>query len=195
MKTTLKLLTTSVVFTLVTIFTASAQYRFGVAAGANFSNVIGDESSDNGIKLGLHAGLDMEAAINDRYAITAAVLYAVKGTKSNEMDDLSVAINYIEVPLAIKYQFKNGFGLWLGPYFGILTNAKLKYQDETEDVTSSFNDLDAGVKVGVGYRMENGMGVYANYSMGLTNIDHFDNADMENQNSVFGVGLSYFIFN
>ena len=170
-----------------------AQSRFGVSAGANFSDVVGDESSDNIMKIGFHAGLDAEFSINDRYSIAPSVLYTVKGTRSKEFTDLSVNINYIEVPLAIKYETNGGFGFWIGPYFGILTSATLKYDNEDTDVSKDFNDLDAGVKLGIGYRMKNGLGVYTNYALGITNIDHFDNADLENQNSVFGLGLSYLI--
>lgn len=193
MKTTIKSLLSVVALIIGVSLSATAQFRFGVTAGANFSDVVGDESSDNIMKIGFHAGLDAEFSINDRYSIVPSVLYTVKGTKSDEFDDLSVNINYIEVPLAIKYQTTKGIGFWIGPYFGILTSATLKYDNEDTDVSKDFNDVDAGVKLGIGYRMKNGLGFYSNYALGITNIDHFDNADLENQNSVFGLGVSYLI--
>ena len=193
MKKMFKLFTTAVVFMLFTMFSAQAQYRFGVLAGANFADVVGDESSDNAIKTSFHAGIGIEGSLNERYSLTLAALYSVKGTKSEEISDLCVDINYVEFPLAIKYQLENGFGFWVGPYFGILTSANFKFDNESEEVTEQFNDLDAGVKLGLGYRLKNGLGIHVDYSRGLTNIDYFDNSDLENQNSVFGAGLSYYI--
>ncbi|MEY4594267.1 MAG: hypothetical protein RIQ47_677, partial [Bacteroidota bacterium] len=145
MKTSIKPFLSAVALFLFVSISTNAQYRFGVTAGANFSDVVGDESSDNIMKVGFHVGVDAELSINDRYSIVPSVLYTVKGTKSEDFDDLSVNINYVEVPLAIKYQTMNGLGFWIGPYFSILTSATLKIDDDDTDVTKNFNDIDAGV--------------------------------------------------
>jgi hypothetical protein len=89
-------------------------------------------------------------------------------------------MNYFNVPVFIKYNFKNNFFLEAGPMLGLKYGAKDKFITEINgdeltyeiDVKDKFRTLDAGLAGGIGYRLMggNGMNLGVRYYHGLVNV-------------------------
>lgn len=180
--------------------TASAQekgdFRFGVTAGMNVSNIT-DMEMDS--RIGFHVGAKAEYNITDNLYGNAALLFSQKGNK-NEEDGKKLTQNpgYLELPIHIGYRFKMGdkvsiFGE-IGPYFayGICGKSKVEFLGLEEDV-KFFDDDDVnkfdfgwGVKAGVEYAK---FQISLGYEHGITEV--FDYTGLDSHNSNFMVSVAY----
>lgn len=181
--------------------TASAQekgdFRFGVTAGMNVSNIT-DMEMDS--RIGFHVGAKAEYNITDNLYGSAALLFSQKGNKKEE-GSIEATSNpgYLELPIHIGYRFKMGEKVSIfgetGPYFayGICGKDKLEGTG-VADYDVKFFDYDNvnkfefgwGVKAGVEYaKFQIGLG----YEYGITKV--FDIDDVKPHNSNFMVSVAY----
>jgi hypothetical protein len=140
---------------------ASAQVKFGPIAGLNVSDVSGDVNSD-GMLIGAHLGGFVNLGITDFLMIEPQLLFSMKGAKGSG-DDLRM--NWIEVPIWLRYEMESGLNFNAGPYIGLLLSA-----DAGGDVKDGFKSTDFGFGAGLGYQMSGGLGFHLNYNFGLSNI-------------------------
>ncbi len=102
-------------------FTQSAlraqRFSASVLAGINMSQIDGDNLVGYN-KLGINAGLGVDARINDRFGLGMELLFSQKGSRSkiSQMppgQSVKLTVNYAEIPLLFRYHDKNGaiFGL------------------------------------------------------------------------------------
>lgn len=180
--------------------TASAQekgdFRFGVTAGMNVSNIT-DMEMDS--RIGFHVGAKAEYNITDNLYGSAALLFSQKGNKKEEDGEkLTQNPGYLELPIHIGYRFKMGDKVSIfaetGPYFayGICGKSKLEVLGLEEDV-KFFDDDDVnkfdfgwGVKAGVEYAK---FQISLGYEHGITEV--FDYAGLDSHNSNFMVSVAY----
>ena len=101
----------------------------------------------------------------------------------------SVSYFLWNIPLSFIYNFStedSGFFAEVGPYVGLLLAAK----SDGEDVKDSFNSLDFGLNLGLGYDLGTFI-VGANYGLGLANTAKTEDGDdtkSKNTNiSVYGI--------
>ena len=180
--------------------TASAQekgdFRFGVTAGMNVSNIT-DMEMDS--RIGFHVGAKAEYNITDNLYGNAALLFSQKGNKKEE-GSIEATSNpgYLELPIHIGYRFKMGDKVSIfgetGPYFAYGICGKLKVEDSGWEYDKKFFDIDEvnkfdfgwGVKAGVEYaNFQIGLG----YEYGITKV--FDIDDVKPHNSNFMVSVAY----
>lgn len=180
--------------------TASAQekgdFRFGVTAGMNVSNIT-DMEMDS--RIGFHVGAKAEYNITDNLYGSAALLFSQKGNKKEEDGEkLTQNPGYLELPIHIGYRFKMGDKVSIfaetGPYFayGICGKSKVEGLGLEEDV-KFFDDDDVnkfdfgwGVKAGVEYAK---FQISLGYEHGITEV--FDYAGLDSHNSNFMVSVAY----
>ena len=180
--------------------TASAQekgdFRFGVTAGMNVSNIT-DMKMDS--RIGFHVGAKAEYNITDNLYGNAALLFSQKGNQKEEGAYKETENpGYIELPIHIGYRFKMGDKVSIfgetGPYFayGICGKSKLEVLGLEEDV-KFFDDDDVnkfdfgwGVKAGVEYAK---FQISLGYEYGITKV--FDADDFKPHNSNFMVSVAY----
>lgn len=91
-------------------------------------------------------------------------------------------LNYFIVPVLAKYKFKNNLYAEIGPQFGLLAKGwvEYNYKDNDNNIhynlkkynTDTMNRIDAGMTVGVGYRLLKGLGwtIGAKYYYGFVNV-------------------------
>ncbi len=105
--------------------------------------------------------------------------------------------HYIDLPVLLKYNY-NGLNLFAGPRVSLLADSKLRVSAGTlgfnffqkdYDMNNQFNDIDAGIRAGLGYEFPNGLGIQVAYDHGLTKIDSDRRLDAFNR-SVQG-GLTF----
>ncbi|MCB0514658.1 MAG: porin family protein [Chitinophagales bacterium] len=94
-------------------FPANAQFfRAGIVAGANFSQIDGDDASGF-YKVGMNTGFTVSAMFNERWALAMDILYSQRGSANAfnadmYLDDFKIVTNYVEVPFAVQYHDRNG---------------------------------------------------------------------------------------
>lgn len=147
-------------FVLVTLglpFTAKAQlFRAEVTGGIAGSQVSGDELSGFN-KAGIYAGLGVRTSLNKEFEIGFKILYFQKGSrqrlKSDEPDSsfYLLRLNYMEVPLTLRYAISKSFYIEAGPSLGYLV--KSSEQDEQGELNfrRPFSKFDLSITGCFGY--------------------------------------------
>lgn len=159
----------------------SQSLRFGVKAGANFSDLIGDDTSglDTSTKTGFHIGALVEFKLLENLSIQPEIMYSSKGAKLDDFDDVN--FNYITVPVLAKlYLITEKLSLEVGPQFSFLIDESVPDQFESE----SFDFAAVG---GLGYQFTENVFVQLRYVAGLTDTSK----DAEIKNRVFQLSLGY----
>lgn len=191
--------------------------QLGIKGGVNIANVGGSDAdylADDNIAISLDSKTGFEGGIffmyqfNKMFAIQPEAYYTMKGaTYSESGGDLTLSLDYIEVPLLFKFlipiQGSNVRpAVFAGPSVGFNTtsNLKVEYNGETiidedfKDMTTSTEFclvFGGGVGFGVG---NNEVGVEIRYSLGLNSFDDTeDPLDVKNNvlnfNAYFGFNL------
>lgn len=227
---------------LIAITVTRAQAGFGLKAGINLSKISGDweevfdDFEDAGIdmspkfKTGLNIGFFLETRISENFVFQPEVLFSMKGVKfkddfkefeetssyiyNSEGDFiLTQELNYIEIPVFIKYKFLNGVTLGAGPYLGILVSAKAKMEinyeatffdklsglttseegseENSSSSTSGLSTIDAGLHAGLGYEFPFGLGIDARFVKGFSNVFDQDTGNDKFTNTAFQFSLRY----
>lgn len=154
---------------------------FGIKAGVNFANITDATGLDN--RTGFVGGLFVGAKLSDNLGIQVDALYSQQGA---EFDLGSFNLDYINIPMVLKYYVAGGLNIQLGPQFGVLID------DDTQTVVGEVindiatNDFDISGVVGLGLDIPFGMRLEGRYNFGLTAID-FD----KGKNSVVTLSLGY----
>ncbi|MBK6498547.1 MAG: PorT family protein [Saprospiraceae bacterium] len=173
------------------IYVSNAQ--LGVRAGLNFSSYSvkgGGVSLNSDSQVGFHFGLTNDFKLTDNITFRPGLLYSGKGGKLDVLgESLPLNLSYLDIPLSFVYNFSgsdSGFFAEVGPYVSMLLAAK----SDGEDVKDSFNSLDFGLNLGLGYDLGTFI-VGANYGLGLANIaktEEGDDSKAKNTNiSVYGI--------
>lgn len=176
--------------------------KFGVKGGLNISNLSkGFDYEDTKSKAGLYGGVFAEIPISTQFSFQPEVLYNMMGSKiiypANPIgNNIDVTLNYISVPLTIKYKPVPKVYLEAGPHFSFLISSKQKYKTlngseiKTNLPKEFLNTLDVAVGIGAGYYFLENLGVSARYVTGFTDIYKNNDQDAVN-NSNFQIGLMY----
>jgi hypothetical protein len=163
----------------------SPKIEFGLEGGVNFSNIsnIDNSSISTGFNLGFY--FDFQLKNPSWYINTGCIVKSPMGADglavyslNNELLDNTFAggevdrkIRYFNVPILIKYKFKNNIFVKGGPQLGLLAKAfdEFKNNFDGEDVVYKNNIrdqvhvIDAGMALGLGYRLNKGNG----YNFGI----------------------------
>lgn len=178
----------------------SESLEFGLQAGGAFSQFRGLESHayDGNLNLGfyfdfrlkksplwINTGVLVKSDIGSgKLTINDVIMFYPELAVAADSGVYSQGIGQFNVPLFLKYRFKNHFYAELGVQTSLLISAKLKYEYEFENITLNttvdnmdmFNRIDFGLATGVGYKLRHGKGmnIGAKYYYGL--VDMMKNA-------------------
>lgn len=160
-------------FLFLTAITAtSAQgLDLGFKLGFNFANVSGIEDFNQ--RTGLSAGLFAGAKLGDKIGLQIDALYSQQGaevgaTYSDIVQDFN--LDYISIPVVVKYYLTDNLNIHAGPQMGILLN------DQTGVVGQVFDNIEADTvdwlgTLGIGLDLPLGLRAEARYSFGLTRVN------------------------
>ncbi len=175
----------------------------------------GGEDSDamfsdwtTGSRIGLAAGGFLTFALGPNLALQPELLYVMKGVRyERETDRWKFNLNYIDLPVLLKYRFATTGSLrpnlFAGPVVSALLSAKmisyvLQYGEFQEaDISSGVRDLDFGLAVGGGldFALSGGtLAVDVRYVLPLTRwSDYVENEDpvLNNQGLLVMVGVEF----
>ena len=170
-------------------------FSFGPKVGYNNAKLEGkswQQFHDNNSIDGFHVGVFAEIRF-DKFAIQPEVYYSSaggkwKGTIENADFEHDFNLNYVNVPLMLKYYLTNGIAIEAGPQAGFLTDSKVKFSDLDPD-SSKFNEFDFSVNVGLSINLPLNFMISARYNAGLTNV--IDHPDVDWKNRVMQLSLGY----
>ncbi len=145
---------------------------FGFKGGVNFANV--DSRFDTDARTGFHLGAVATVGLGNKFAIQPEVLYSAQGSDSLKVD-------YINVPVLVKYKFLKFLSFEAGPQFGIVVN------DDYE--VGEPESFDVGIAAGAGVRFGKFFS-QLRYNYGFTDVDDVN----KSQNRTFQISVGYYIF-
>ena len=140
--------------------------RFGIVAGPNFST-LSSNFFEGHFRVGFHAGVFGQFKFSEKWALRPELFYSQQGmTIRDEPGSYTKFMNYnnyINLPVQLEYFFNDRFSLQFGPGLGFLLKAKeiIKYpgNDNTEDVTDTYNRVDVGFYLGFEYSFKKHFGL------------------------------------
>lgn len=178
----------------ISLTSAKAQFQFGAKAGVNFSTFGGSDAGNPSTLVGVNLGFYARLPLQDRLSVQPELFYSSQG---GDFSGFSSHVNYINIPILLRYAPGGGFGIYTGPQFGILTAAHYKSNGNSINYKEYFNSGDFGWAVGIGYRIpETKLGIDARYNFGIANIqdrEAFHRTGSLRNNS-FQLGLTYVLF-
>ena len=183
------------------LLTSSASFaqhfELGLKAGVNISNFTGSSNaSDVKAKslIGFHGGGFVSLFMGNNFAIQPEILFSTQGAKIEQTGTAKTdyKLDYINIPVMLKYRFNGGFYLEAGPQVGFKVNES--HSGTSEDFAKS-TDLSLGG--GIGYHSPIGLGFGARYVAGLSKLGDFNGATTKPdwKNSAVTISVFYTIFN
>ena len=186
-----------------------AQMMIGPKAGLNIASIGGDdadqilEGQSLDSKTGFAGGLFFTYQFSNMFAIQPEAYYTMKGaTYSESGADLTITLDYIEVPVLVKFIIpREGSAIkpsiFAGPSIGFNMTAKSKVEFDGESQENDFKDDTKSTEFslafggGVGFPVGNGeLGVDIRYILGMSTFD--DSSDpWDLKNNVINFNLYY----
>ncbi len=169
---------------------------FGVKAGANFASFSGSDVPDAAeMKVGFHLGVLAEFKLGNQFAVQPELLYTMRGTQTTteilgQSFDAKMNLSYLSVPILAKYYITENLNIHLGPQIGFLMSAKVSSDGNDVDVKDQYKSIDAGLAVGLGYKLDSGIFFDARYYLGMTQLADTDQ-DVDVKNSVIQISVGY----
>ncbi len=164
---------------------AAIDSYFGLRIGLGVASVNADDSyldgdsPKTGLNVGMVAGLQLAPATP--LYLETGLSYIEKGGKGGYGNAVSYNMNYLEVPLLVKYQHNFDPLTSIQPFAGVYCAAgisgKIKEKDERRSYSSfaddAFKRFDGGLRIGCGLQFDH---LYAElgYDIGLANVSHDD---------------------
>ena len=185
------------------------QMMIGPKAGVNIASISGDdadqilEGQTLDSKTGFAGGLFFMYQFSNMFAIQPEAYYTMKGaTYSESGADLTISLDYIEVPILVKFIIPiEGSAIkpsiFAGPSIGFNMTAKSKVEFDGESQENDFKDETKSTEFslafggGLGFPVGNGeLGVDIRYILGMSTFD--DSSDpWDLKNNVINFNLYY----
>ena len=167
---------------------------YGARVGLNVGWISGDYDKSLGAKAGMNIGGVLGLRVSDATPVflESGLYFAMQGAKDGKNE---VNLNYLEIPLLIKYgvQVTDDIALlpYLGPTFGLGIAGKIK-PGSTGSFSSDggFNRPDVGIKLGCGAEY-NKLYLETGLKFGVTNILDDDNDAAHNGAWYLNFGVNF----
>ena len=182
-------------------FMQAQEFRFGIKGGVNVSTLDGESfeglvSFDS--RIAYHVGFFAEIPLIMKFSIQPELLYSAQGSQFegffsvDGFDDQK--LDYLNVPILVKYNIIEGLSAELGPVLGYLisTDGESIFGGEGIEIDNkeAFNDLDIGIALGVSYSLKSFIFGFR-YNKGISNINNDEFTSNKNQNNVFQIWAGY----
>ncbi|TAH06864.1 MAG: PorT family protein [Sphingobacteriia bacterium] len=171
---------------------AQAGFRFGIKAGANADKISG-QAFKEGYNLSYHVGGFAEIDLTKKIGIQPELLWSQSTTTKASGLPLvyqslpnDIKLDYLQIPILLRYNVNNMFTLLAGPQFSVLVNHKNNLLQNGE---TAFKQGDFAMVLGGQFNLKM-LRVYGRYNIGLQNInDYADKNKWTNQQIQLGVGI------
>jgi hypothetical protein len=195
-----KILFATLLFTIAgTSLQAQAGFRLGIKAGANLNQISGQTFKD-GYDLSYHLGGFAEIDFTKKWGIQPELLWSQsKTTRASGLNNIyqpiltpsanqQIQLDYILIPILMRYSVGKMLTLNAGPQFGILLNQN---NNLLVNGRNAFKNGDFSMVLGAQINLKT-LRIYGRYNIGLNNINDIDsNEKWTSQQIQLGVGLRF----
>jgi hypothetical protein len=155
-------------------FSIAQSFSFGPKAGINVSNYSGGDINSDA-KVGFHLGGLLNFGFGEIFSIQPEILFSTQGAKVESLGSKKdFKINYLNIPVMLKFRIANGFYIEAGPQAGFRMSESIP--DQTINNFAKMLDLSAGA--GLGYQSDAGIGVGLRYMAGLSKVGDFSGGEI-----------------
>ena len=154
------------------------RFEFGLKAGVNYSNFT-DASFPTDPLVGFHGGGTVAFKITKNFLIQEEFLFSTQGAtikKGSTLEEQDLKLNYISVPVLLKYRSKIGLYVEAGPQVGMLASEEVKGLSVDEFAKK----LDLAGVGGIGFQSKIGLGIGVRYVYGVSKVSDFDASNVKN---------------
>ena len=192
-------------FTLTSV--QSQEFRMGAKAGLNVASLGGDSYYGGlgslGSRTSFHIGGLVEIPLMGKFSIQPELLYSSEGSDwSFGTLGEDTKLDFVRVPVMVKFYVIEGLSAEAGPVFGVLVNAEGTYYDNNGDLVNGdakdyYRSFDAQFGIGASYRLNMGVFFSLRYNKGLLNVNEEYRVlgttynTGKNQSNVFQVSAGY----
>ncbi|MFI5451644.1 porin family protein [Pedobacter sp. UC225_61] len=176
--------------------------RFGIKAGANYSNIIKDDGNNDfktDYLVGYHAGITLDIPLLPNLAFTPEALYSTKGYKSSStFGDFTQTTHFIDIPILASIKLAEGLNVVAGPQVSFLLSTNNKFENGfgtaeqkiVEDDSDRFKKSLVGGVIGFRYDFSDKVGINGRYALDFQkNNENGSTQTPEYKNQVFQLGL------
>lgn len=192
----------------------SEYLEFGLDGGVNFSTLSNLDGTKSNIGFNLGFYFDIGSKKYPNWMINTGVVVKspmgadnlpVYSLNNEALDNVYVGghvnreIRYFNVPILLKYKFKNHIFVKAGPEVALLANAFDEFIKEIDDedvkyknnIRDKIHVIDAGLAFGAGYRLMggNGMNIGITYYLGLVPVMKGDGPNIYNRSFYITAGI------
>ncbi len=135
-------------FLTVSLFSVAAQAQqviFGVKGGLNVAKLTDVDRSNT--RASIHIGGFARVGLNEQWSIQPELVYSGQGYVADPpiLDNYTVAVNYINLPIMAQYHIIPEFYVEAGPQLGFRVAAKVKDDGNTYDIGDGYKGVDFGL--------------------------------------------------
>jgi len=185
----------------------SQEFRLGAKAGLNVATLGGDSYYGGlgslGSRTSFHIGGLVEIPLMGKFSLQPELLYSSEGSDwSFGTLGEDTKLDFVRVPVLVKFYVIEGLSAEAGPVFGVLVNAEGTYYDNNGDLVNGdakdyYRSFDAQFGIGASYRLNMGVFFSLRYNKGLLNVNEEYRVlgttynSGKNQSNVFQVSAGY----
>ena len=166
---------------------AAQDHPIGIKLGGNIAYLAGDGTENLSVLLNFHAGLFTEIPLSEDFKVQPELLFSVYGFTGSSQENSNFRLNYVTLPVMVKFFVSEEFSFDAGPQVGILVTAK-NGTGSMADVKSDFYDRDFGVNAGASFAISDEVSLSLRYYFGLTDIT---TANTKNQNRALQLAFQF----
>lgn len=166
-----------ILFVFLTWTLSGQRFSGGLIAGFNGSQVDGDTYAGYnkfGFTLGAFSSVELKSKLTGELQIRYIQKGANKKVTENDLSKYTSKLNYIEIPVLLRYHQNKKISWHLGPGFGYLF--KFSVEDENGPLSNdaiNFRDFELSGLAGMQYQIIEKLGVSVTFSYSLIPIaDH-----------------------
>jgi hypothetical protein len=127
---------------------------------------------------GINIGFFMVVPVTDKLFFQPEYAFAQMGGEVKSTGTV-YKMNYLSLPLFLKYQLHEKFSLMAGPQFDMLVKAKKTAGGSTTDITHDTEERSIGITGGIEYGITNSISLCARYMHGFNHIGLGQRSDIQ----------------
>jgi hypothetical protein len=189
-----KLILSTLAIIVIAVSANAQSFALGIKAGALGTKIDGQDFK-SGYNLSYQGGAFAEFDLLHKIGIQPELLFSqtsstyTVGTPGFPSVNQDFKLNYLSIPVLLRYNFLKLLTLNLGPQYGILLNKNANGQS---NIQAAFKSGDVSGVVGLQLHLSS-LRVYGRYVFGLNNLNNLNSAtntgSWKNQQLELGVGL------
>jgi hypothetical protein len=189
---------TLLVLTCLICIISFSQTRLGVKGGLNIAKAKNLTASPQE-RYSFHAGVNFQRALVKKFFLQPELLYSSKGhsfTSDFASSDGANRLNYFSIPVLLGYRVDDKLAILFGPEFNYLLKSAVRYDRSVTDFTTQYPRFDAGVDLGVAYKITKKLSAELRYYYGFNTLYYTDFAgvkhdEIKGANRTFQAGVTY----